>query len=935
MKKINLGICFGIIMISLCLLLETGFAATYYVKNTGNDNASGLDDNTAWRTVTNVNRFNFSEGDVVLFKRGDTFSDARLKIQNVKNFMIADYGEGEKPLFDGNKIRPIFISDSKNVTVKNVDISGQEWLTTKSYNLVFSRVEDLVIDGVYGNGHTMKNGGVSKGKTAIWLNACSGVIEIKNCELFNWGPYDLQKPDTEGFMGIFLSEMENGEYKIHDNKIYSISSDAIHISKTKANGLIYDNILYNSGEDGIDVTGSENVDIYENKFYRTPEFLGEDWQGSEELPAYINLRDYPWYSISKNITIRSNNFMDGDCVAIKLGNTEDTNIFENIFSNVKSALYIQDLVKNTKFHHNVIENPRSRPNEKGVDTGGIYENNSYTGTQIYNNTIYNGKGDCKHLIALECSNKTSISNNIVYQNNSSEDAFGLYHNPCGTNPVIRDNYWYNPGKINRTNYSNKIYTANMQEEWNEKHSGDKFDAPLMNDPEEGDYSLYEKSLKLGAVYDELDVSVAATDDSTTDATFGMTDEPAVITPETSIAKEYYVSPSGDDGAPGSKEKPYATLSRAIQEAKKNDVVFIMGGEYYFDKKLEISTPGPILFKAYENQKPVFIYKGEDTYAVGIQEKATFITLEGLTFIWASNTNGNIIGTGAKNTTIRGCTIFFDKEMNPEKYDGIKIIKGADNTAILNCTIHGAPNQGIDTVGADNLVIRGNTIFDCQNAIVLKGGSDNNLIEENHVFNLKYGAIGLGGTTSAKFIDYQYENTGSIVRNNLIRYENADNVGAGVFLWGAKDSKVYNNTLLGAAIHIQNGGDPVNKSIVSRDNFIANNVIWRTGNVGLLVVDEGNEQGLTMMNNLYWKTTGSGEFKISGKWLSYDQFISQFTFSEGSLFDDPLIIKTISGTIEYASDSPVFGNGAAIQDGFTENSINIGAPLKTVQHEYEL
>jgi len=38
--------------------------------------------------------------------------------------------------------------------------------------------------------------------------------------------------------------------------------------------------------------------------------------------------------------------------------------------------------------------------------------------------------------------------------------------------------------------------------WNEKHSGDKFDDPLMNDPEEGDYSLYDKSLKLGAVYDE-------------------------------------------------------------------------------------------------------------------------------------------------------------------------------------------------------------------------------------------------------------------------------------------------------------------------------------------------------------------------------------------------------------------------------------------------
>jgi len=137
-----------------------------------------------------------------------------------------------------------------------------------------------------------------------------------------------------------------------------------------------------------------------------------------------------------------------------------------------------------------------------MDAGSIYINNHHTGTQIYNNTIYNGNGTCKHLISLECSFGTLIYKNIFYQNNSSEDAFGLYHNPCGTDPIISNNYWYNPGKINRTMYSKKAYTANMQEAWNEKHSGDKFDNPLMNDPEEGDYSLYDKDLKWGAVYDE-------------------------------------------------------------------------------------------------------------------------------------------------------------------------------------------------------------------------------------------------------------------------------------------------------------------------------------------------------------------------------------------------------------------------------------------------
>jgi hypothetical protein len=505
MQKIKLGVYFGIIMISFCLLLETGYAATYYVKNSGDDKASGLDDNTAWRTISKVNSFVFSKGDIILFKRGDTFSDSGLQISNVENFTIADYGEGEKPLFDGNKIRPILIADSKNITVRNIDISGQEWKISKSSNLSVQNVEGVIIDGIYGNGHSFEGNGESDGKTAISIYKCSGAIEVKNCELFNWGPYDLLKSDALDFLGISLNNIETGEYKVHSNKIHDVNADCILVWITKAKGEIYDNLLYNAGEDGIDVKSSENVEIYDNEFYRTAEFLGEGGTGSGGLPTYIvvhaglveGVRVYP-----KNNILRSNSFKDGDCTAIKLVEAEDTNIYENVFSNVKSALYIANYVKNTLFHHNIIENPQSRLNSKGYDAGCIYESNSHTGTQIYNNTIYNEKGSAKHLIMLASTNGTAVYNNIVYQSEASEDTFGLYTTTNGTEPVINDNNWYNPNKIDRTKYLNKIYTANMQEEWNEKHPGDKFDDPLMNDPEEDDYSLYDKSLKIGAVYDD-------------------------------------------------------------------------------------------------------------------------------------------------------------------------------------------------------------------------------------------------------------------------------------------------------------------------------------------------------------------------------------------------------------------------------------------------
>jgi hypothetical protein len=67
-------------------------------------------------------------------------------------------------------------------------------------------VEGVIIDGIYGNGHSFEGKGESDGKTAISISKCSGEIEVKNCELFNWGPYDLLDPDATDFMGIVCLE---------------------------------------------------------------------------------------------------------------------------------------------------------------------------------------------------------------------------------------------------------------------------------------------------------------------------------------------------------------------------------------------------------------------------------------------------------------------------------------------------------------------------------------------------------------------------------------------------------------------------------------------------------------------------------------------------------------------------------------------------------
>lgn len=81
------------------------------------------------------------------------------------------------------------------------------------------------------------------------------------------------------------------------------------------------------------------------------------------------------------------------------------------------------------------------------------------------------------------------------------------------------------------------------------------------------------------------------------------------------------------------------------------------------------------------------------------------------------------------------------------------------------------------------------------------------------------------------------------------------------------------------------GVPSKLQTVSEDNIIANNIIWRTGNDGILVIEHYEKGKILLANNWKWKTTGSGEFKINGKWQSYNNFKAKVE-DKGSFMKSP-------------------------------------------------
>lgn len=503
------------IMFLLMLFCPQVDAATYHVKNGGNNANSGLSDTEAWATIGKVNGFRFSPGDTLSLKRGSIFSDETLKSPDVDNFTIRDYGRGDKPRIDANKIQPINIQPAvtmRNLIVKNIDISGQDWTNLKDTVLTITNVDGLVLDGLYADGH--RDGG-KHGKNAIYVGgigsqaACKGSIEIRNCELMNYGPAVIPSPGTD-FMGIVLANIQEGTVLVHNNSIHNLNADCIHIFHSAAIVTVSGNTLYNGGENSIDVKSSSNVTIRNNQMGREPTFRG---QGGSGGGSTVGIHDPGKFGTTKNIVVRSNIFSPGDFNAINVGSCTNVEIHGNqfmngsargvrvsdcealrigynTFENMAGSIAIGDKSSNVEVYHNIILNPKTAQAWSTMDGGGIYENNSSSKvTKIYNNTIYNTSGSCRHLIGVACSAGTEIRNNIVYQGLPGNENYGLYVEKYGGPPVVENNCWYNPHRATVVRYRGSDYGLTNYGEWSITHAGDKFLDPSFADPSRGDLTI--------------------------------------------------------------------------------------------------------------------------------------------------------------------------------------------------------------------------------------------------------------------------------------------------------------------------------------------------------------------------------------------------------------------------------------------------------------
>lgn len=129
----------------------------YYVSNAGLDANSGTAPSAPWQTITKVNATTFQPGDVIVFRRGDTFYGSLLikgvRSQDQRKVTVGAYGTGPMPKLSRYKIAKStsWVNHSGNIwKIDLTDLTkftGDEDVTLQGVNVGFLRV-DGVIKGV-------------------------------------------------------------------------------------------------------------------------------------------------------------------------------------------------------------------------------------------------------------------------------------------------------------------------------------------------------------------------------------------------------------------------------------------------------------------------------------------------------------------------------------------------------------------------------------------------------------------------------------------------------------------------------------------------------------------------------------------------------------------------------------------------------------------
>jgi hypothetical protein len=212
-------------MLLLTILGLAASAKDYYISNSGSDSNSGTDPSSPWQTIDKVNSFrNFSSGDNILFKRGDTFYGSIIIFKSGSPgspITYGAYGSGVKPVVTGFTDVTSWNNLGGNIwesTDAVSDLSSCNMLSINGANIPMGRYPNtgwLKIDSHVGT--TSLASSSLNSATTDWTGA-----EVVTRTL-RWG---IDRGRISGHSGSKLTYTKSGSYEPADGWGFFIQNDA-------------------------------------------------------------------------------------------------------------------------------------------------------------------------------------------------------------------------------------------------------------------------------------------------------------------------------------------------------------------------------------------------------------------------------------------------------------------------------------------------------------------------------------------------------------------------------------------------------------------------------------------------------------------------------------------------------------------------------------
>lgn len=408
-----------LLLLAFTAICLTANATTYYVAANGDDANNGTSPSTPWKSINKINSTSFAPGDVILFRRGDTWRE-QLNLSSSGSagnpITFSAYGTGEDPIINGADIITGWTRSSGNIwSVRNpnvtptraaVAIDGVVYNEVTSMGELNSANEYFISSGVVyvwsSTDPNTRKAEVSKRDYCIVADAYKKIHHVNFDHLQAWyaGNAGLALYGTEGqqFPGYCIVDHCN----FYGNRLHSCVAYDGHANDIFRNS----SATYNGN--GFYAWGSDNLTISNCRTAHNTKHT--------VMPNFTDGHGYGAY--------RANNWIVENCVS----DDDDDAIHTDAGSTAANAI----------IRYNKIYN--ARPGSPGIGVGSLAAGATI---KIYYNLIVNASGEG---FSTYTQNKGTIQfyNNTIYLDQNSGTT-GLVYLGYGDNFDFKNNIFMRDG----------------------------------------------------------------------------------------------------------------------------------------------------------------------------------------------------------------------------------------------------------------------------------------------------------------------------------------------------------------------------------------------------------------------------------------------------------------------------------------------------------